>query len=57
MSKIKCLVEECHYYANDLCEASEIEVRSCCNSKNVKTSSDTECKTFVQRGDSGQHMS
>ncbi|MGI6684417.1 MAG: DUF1540 domain-containing protein [Bacillota bacterium] len=28
MSKIKCVVEECKYNKNQICQAGEIEVRS-----------------------------
>ncbi|HHY60479.1 MAG TPA: DUF1540 domain-containing protein [Clostridia bacterium] len=45
MGRIKCLVEECYYNANQYCLADAIEVRSSGN--NVVNSSDgTACETF-----------
>ena len=49
MSRVKCLVEECHYNDSNLCDASEIEVVSC-GSSDVKRSDQTECRTFRTRG-------
>ena len=49
MSEIKCQVEECHYNRDRYCDASEIEVVSC-GATNVKSSDQTECRTFREKG-------
>ena len=49
MSEIKCKVEECHYNRDQYCDASEIEVVSC-GATNVKSSEQTECHTFCEKG-------
>lgn len=51
MSEIKCKVEECHFNRDHYCDASEIEVVSC-GTADVKTSDQTECHTFRERGGS-----
>lgn len=48
MSKVKCLVQECKYNNSYLCDANEIEVRSC-GSANVSTADQTACETFATR--------
>ncbi len=48
MSKIKCVVEECKYNKNQVCQAGEIEVRSS-GSMSVMTSDGTACETFTPR--------
>lgn len=45
MSKVKCMVEECHYNDSYLCDAGEIEVRSC-GTTSVQQPEQTECRTF-----------
>ena len=48
MSKIKCMVEECHYNDTCICNADEIEVCSC-GSNNVKCDDQTKCHTFREK--------
>lgn len=47
MSHVKCLVEECKYHDNHICQASSIEVRSSGNVTSVNNSDNTACDTFV----------
>ena len=49
MSRIKCLVEECRYNSDCLCDAEEIEVCSCGSERNVRHSDETACRTFTDR--------
>jgi hypothetical protein len=49
MSKVKCMVEECHYNSSYLCDASEIEVRSS-GTNSVHQPEQTECRTFRNKG-------
>ena len=46
MSHVKCMVEECKYHENNVCQASSIEVRSS-GTKNVQNSDNTACSTFI----------
>lgn len=46
---IKCVVEECAYNQNKLCNAEEIEVRSS-GDMSVNTSDGTACETFKPQG-------
>lgn len=50
MSRIKCLVEECRYNSDYLCDAEQIEVCSCGSEKSVRHSDETACRTFTDRG-------
>lgn len=43
---IKCVVEECQYNKNKLCQAEAIEVQSS-GDKMVETSDGTACATFT----------
>ena len=43
--EIKCVVEECHFNENMVCNAEGIEVCSS-GDKNVETSDGTACSTF-----------
>lgn len=43
--EVKCVVEECVYNQNKLCQADEIEVRSS-GDMAVSTSDGTACETF-----------
>lgn len=44
--KIKCMVEECVYNDNYVCQAEEIEVRSSSKNRVVNSSDGTACETF-----------
>ena len=46
MSHVKCLVEECRFNTNDVCQADRIEVRSS-GTKDVQNSDNTACSTFI----------
>jgi len=48
---IQCVVEECKYHANnaDYCTLDSIRVTS--TTKNSQTSEDTECGSFIAKGD------
>ncbi|MCL4441362.1 MAG: DUF1540 domain-containing protein [Firmicutes bacterium] len=43
--EIKCVVEECHFNENMICNADAIEVRSS-GDRSVETSDGTACSTF-----------
>lgn len=43
--EIKCVVEECHYNQDKMCNADSIEVRSSGDLK-VETTDGTACSTF-----------
>lgn len=45
MGEIKCLVEECRYNRNQICQAGGIEVASSGDMK-VSSSPGTQCSTF-----------
>lgn len=47
MSEIKCVVEECKYNNNKVCQAQGIEVRSS-GDMSVETSDGTACETFAK---------
>ena len=47
MSHVKCLVEECKYHNNNVCQASSIEVRSSGDATSVSNSDNTACSTFI----------
>lgn len=47
--EVKCTVDTCHYYQNDRCHATELEVNpisNCVDNCNVETSEETVCTTF-----------
>lgn len=48
MSKIKCMVEECHYNSSYYCDAQEIEVCSC-GTNSVSCADQTACRTFTMK--------
>lgn len=48
MGKIKCVVEECKYNKQQICQAGNIEVRSS-GDMSVSTSDGTACETFAPR--------
>ncbi len=48
MGKIKCVVEECKYNKQQMCQAEEIEVRSS-GTMSVADSDGTACETFAPR--------
>ncbi|MCK4259275.1 MAG: DUF1540 domain-containing protein [Halanaerobiales bacterium] len=63
MSKIGCSVQNCKYWANDLCTAKEVQVNLNQNysntdmeigtigsQMNANSSPETQCTTFVPRG-------
>lgn len=46
---VKCVVEECEFNQNNLCNAEDIEVRSS-GDLSVKSSDGTACETFKPQG-------
>ena len=47
--EVKCTVDTCHYYQNERCHASALEVNpmdNCVDNCMVQTSQETICNTF-----------
>jgi len=49
VQRIKCMVEECAYNDNYLCNAEEIEVRSSGKNRVVNSTDGTACETFKRK--------
>ena len=47
ISRVKCVVDSCHYYiSGDMCAAEKIEVQP----PNAEDSQETDCTTFSPKG-------
>lgn len=50
MAEIRCYVDSCEHWANQMCQAQAIEVRSEDEQKTPKRSDHTMCATFKPPG-------